>query len=68
MSYCAIKIGSWFIPEAKTVVHQWGKNAQVSNEKAKDVLKINFIDYKTSVVEMGYDLIDKGYVPDKRKK
>lgn len=57
-----------FIPEAKSVMHQWGKNAQCSNQKAKDVLKMDFIDYKTSVVDMGYDLISKGYIPDRTKK
>jgi hypothetical protein len=68
MGFCIAKIGSWFIPEAKSILHQWGKKIGVSNKKAREVLKIDFIEPKQSIIDMGYDLIEKGYVPDRRKK
>jgi hypothetical protein len=68
MAFCTAKIGSWFIPEAKSVLYHWGKRIDVSNKKAKEVLKIDFINYKKSIIDMGYDLIEKGYVPDRRTK
>mmetsp|Transcript_6783 Transcript_6783/g.5931 ORF Transcript_6783/g.5931 Transcript_6783/m.5931 type:complete len:349 (-) Transcript_6783:48-1094(-) len=68
MKYCFAKFGAVFVPEAKSVINQWGLNVSTSNEKIKEHLGMEFRDSKTSVIEMGYSLIEQGFVPDKRKK
>ena len=52
--------------DAKAALPAWGKRIGVNNSKAKEELKIDFIDYKKSLIEMGYDAIEKGYIRDRR--
>ncbi|CAI2371119.1 unnamed protein product [Moneuplotes crassus] len=67
LKYCFAKFGSFFISEVKTILSQWGKNVSTSNAKAIEHLNMEFRDTKQTVIDMGYSLIDQGYVPDKRK-
>ena len=67
LSYCVAKMASCWMYELKLYLQQWGKNAQVSNEKARTKLGIKFIKVKDSIKEMGYSLIEKRYISDKTK-
>ena len=67
LSYCVAKMASCCVPEVKLIINQWGKNAHVSNEKARTKLGIKFIKAEDTIKEMGYSLIEKCYVPDKTK-
>lgn len=68
LSFCTAKIGSFFISEAKSILKTWGKEVGVTNDKAKDILKIEFRDHKQTIIDMGYSLIERGYVPDRNVK
>lgn len=46
----------------------WNKKITVSNKKSIDTLEINYIPYEKSLIDMGYSLIEKGYVPNRIKK
>lgn len=65
--FCTAKIASWFIPEAKSVIHNWGKDLRVDNSKAREIMQMEFRDLKKTVIDMGYSLIASGYVPDRVK-
>ena len=67
LGYCVAKVASICVPELKLVLRQWGKNAQVSNEKARTKLGIKFIKAEDTIEEMGYSLIENRYVPDLTK-
>lgn len=66
LGYWTAKIAAWFIPEAQTILNQWSKKIQVSSQKARDELDTLYIPYQRSIVDMGYSLLDNGYVPDQR--
>ena len=51
--------------DAKTVLPLWGKQLSVENSKTKKILGINFIDCKTSILDMVVTLIETGYLPNK---
>jgi hypothetical protein len=68
LKFCIAKLGAVFIPEVKSVLTSWGMNVSVSNKKIKEHMNFEFRDMKQTISEMGYSLIEKGYVPDKRKK
>ena len=59
MKYCFAKFGSIFVPEAKSVISQWGKNVGTSNAKIKEHMNMEFRNTKKTVIEMGYSLIDQ---------
>lgn len=56
------------VSEIGIVIKQWGKNGQCSNEKSKKKLGMKYIPLSQTVVEMGYSLIEQGFVPDKINK
>ena len=60
-------IAAWFMADAKAVKPWWGADLTFDNQSVKDILKIDFIDMKTSVCEMSETLIATGYVPPPQK-
>lgn len=69
MGYCTAKMAACCnVGQMKIVVLQWDKNIRVDNTKSKETLGVKYINMDETIVEMGYSLIEKGYVPDKRKK
>lgn len=57
IKYCLLRLGSIFLPEAKSIIKQWGINVSTDNSKAKEHLEMDFRNTKETVVEMGYSLI-----------
>lgn len=67
LGYCTAKVASWFVPEAKSLLKQWGKKISVSNAKSKEHLNIAYTDiFDRSLIDMCNSLIENGYVPDLR--
>lgn len=58
----------WFNKDMRSFYADWDIKCHVKNDKAKSELGIDFISIKDSLIEMGYSLIDHGFVPDKRTK
>jgi len=56
-----------FIKDLRAFYSVWDVRCHVRNDKAKRELGIDFISAKESLKDMGYSLIDHGFVPDKRK-
>jgi nucleoside-diphosphate-sugar epimerase len=59
-------VGLWD-GEAAAVLPLWGMVKNFKNTETTEILGINFIHPKKSVVDMAATLIDTGYFPDKRK-
>ncbi|CDW80432.1 nad-dependent epimerase dehydratase [Stylonychia lemnae] len=69
IGYCPIKIASWFDPQVKIILPWINGNIRSTNQKSIDILGMQYTrDLKQTVIDTGYSLIDKGLVPDKRKK
>ena len=49
-------------PQSSAVVHRIGPELRFSNEKSKKIFKLEYIDPKTSVIEMVYSMIEKNMV------
>eukprot|EP00347_Sterkiella_histriomuscorum_P012343 403368958 len=68
VGYCPLKIASWFDTQVKIVLPLINAQFSVENKKSVEVLGIQYNrELKTTIIEMGYSLIDKGLVPEKRK-
>lgn len=60
---------SYFDSQVKHVLPMIGNEFQLSNERSKKMLGMEYrLDLKQSLIDMGYSLIEKGIVPDKRAK
>jgi hypothetical protein len=59
---------SLFDGQAAKVLPSWGKRQEFNNEKSRQVLGIEYIEVKKSIIEMAYALIEKGQVEDHRRK
>jgi nucleoside-diphosphate-sugar epimerase len=62
MTFAAI-----FVKEARGVQKTIGVEMKVDTSKSKNELGVDYRDYKESLKDMGWSLINKGLVPDKRK-
>lgn len=67
LPYFVAKIGSWFSHRMRPIVTGWGVTRNVDNSKAKLLLGMDYKNTKDSMIEMGYSLIDQGFLEDKRK-
>jgi len=67
IKYCTVKFASMFDDSLKQILPYVGKELRIENKRSIEELHIEYIDPKKSVVDMGYSLIERGYVPDKRK-
>ena len=65
---CLLTIGSWFKPEIKQVIHQWGQVMNFDNTKSREILGIKYCDINKSLVEMTYSMFETGALQDKRTK
>lgn len=59
-------IASFFMKDAAFIYKYWGVIMKMDNSQAKNILGINFIPIKQSLLEMGDTLIETGYIPDNR--
>jgi dihydroflavonol-4-reductase len=57
-----LKIMSLFDKTIKFVIPLLGKRTNFNNERFIKVLAITPIDYKRTILEMAYDMIEKGYI------
>mmetsp|Transcript_9805 Transcript_9805/g.8634 ORF Transcript_9805/g.8634 Transcript_9805/m.8634 type:complete len:87 (+) Transcript_9805:383-643(+) len=64
--YFVAWLASFVMPEAKAVIGQWGIQVKTSNQKIKNNMDMEFRDMKDTIKEMGYSLIEQGFVEDKR--
>ena len=58
-----LTIAAWFDAEARTMKPLWGLEHSYDNTSTREILGINFIDFKQSVCEMSETLISTGYIP-----
>ena len=65
--YLSVWISSLWNKNLKQFTGQYGKPMKFSNSKVITDFGIEFTDTKTSILEMAHNLIDIGYIPDKRK-
>jgi nucleoside-diphosphate-sugar epimerase len=62
-----LKMVSLFDKSAKAIVPDQGKEYQVDTSRMRNVLRITPIDVRTSLVDMAYSLIERGFVKKTRK-
>ena len=63
-----MKLASVFSKKVKNVWSLQNRRFDFSNKKSIDELGMEYIDLRTSIVDMAHNLIDIGYLPDKRIK
>lgn len=62
------KLASLFSDKIKSFRSLQNRRFDFSNQKSIDELGMEYIDLRTSIVDMAHNLIDIGYLPDKRIK
>lgn len=67
LSHCMAKMFGCCSKELKQPLLQWGKRVHAKNDKSKKILGIKYRQIDETIVEMGYSLIENGYVKDLRK-
>ncbi|CDW83956.1 nad-dependent epimerase dehydratase [Stylonychia lemnae] len=68
IGYCPLKLASYFNREVKSILPFINENSQASNIKSIEVLGMKYTrEMKQIVIDMGYSIIEKGLIPDKRK-
>ena len=67
MYYLTIWLASFISADYKYYKDTWGLNCTIKNDKAVRELGCEFTTLKQSLVDMGYSLIENGYVEDLRK-
>jgi nucleoside-diphosphate-sugar epimerase len=68
ISKCLLRVASIFDSNAKAILPLYGKQMKVDNSKSKIELKIEYRDVSKGMIEMGYDLIKLGAIPNKINK
>jgi nucleoside-diphosphate-sugar epimerase len=66
--FCSLKLFSYFDSDVKAMLPYVGKRIKFDNTRSVKELGIEFIPMKQSFVDMGYSLIERGFVADKRIK
>ena len=64
--YCLIWLASVCDRRVKPLLPQWGKKFAVDRKKSLDELGLNYISLEQSLTQMTHNLIDLGYIEDKR--
>ena len=64
--YCLVKFIGFFRADAAKIAEYWGRDLQVSNERSKTVLSINYRAAKDSLLEMAESMINHGLLEDRR--
>ena len=65
---CLLRIAALFDSEVKGILDYIGVPFKLDNSKSVNELGLKYTPIEKSLIEMGYCLIESGYVPDKRKK
>lgn len=60
-----VKVGSFFDDELKQVSLDWGMANHFDNTETKEILGIDFIDIKKSVLDMAEAMVETGYIEEK---
>lgn len=68
LSHCMAKMFGCCSKEMTQPLLQWGKRVHARNDKSIKNLGIKYRNIDETIVEMGYSLIENGYVKDLRKK
>ncbi len=69
IGYCPLKIASWFDGQVKIVLNFINTEIYAHNDKSKEILGVTYErNLKTSMIEMGNSLIDRGLLPELRNK
>lgn len=55
-----------FVGDSTLALQQWGKMLTFDNKTTKQILKMDFIPMRQSIVDMGETMIRTGYISDKR--
>jgi len=62
MSFCLIKVASWFSAEAKGIIQYWNKPWKIDNSRSQRDLGINYIEPKEQILAMANSFIKFGMV------
>lgn len=70
LKYWMLKVASWIDEFAKCILPMWDREQRMNNEKSLKVLGMyeHYRPYSETIVEMGQSFIERGLIPDKRKK
>lgn len=70
IGFCPLKMASYFDSQVKLILPFIGIDLYAENTVSKEVLGLTYDRWtlKETIVQMGYSLIEKGLVPDKRPK
>jgi hypothetical protein len=68
LSFCLIKMASWFDPAVKMIIPMWNKPVSINNSRIKNVLGIQFRSKEESIIEMTRALIKYGYIKERVNK
>ena len=68
VGYCPMKFISLFDTQIKLLLPFIGREMKVDNSRSRKELGIEYRQVAQTVIDSGYSFIEKGVVPDKRKK
>jgi nucleoside-diphosphate-sugar epimerase len=67
ISYCPIKLASFFSSEVKLLIPMWRRVLTIDNRQSREILGIEYRDYRETLKATGDSLIQFGAIVDKRK-
>lgn len=67
ISYCPIKLASFFSSEVKLLIPMWRRVLTIDNRQSREILGIEYRDYRETLKATGDCLIQFGAIVDKRK-
>jgi len=68
VGYCPMKFISFFDCQIKLLLPFVGRECKVDNSRSKNELGIEYTPIAKTIIDSGYSFIERGVVPDKRKK
>jgi len=64
LSYCTFRMAAIFIDEAKGLIPIWDKPLIFDNSMSKNILGIDYIPTKRSIIDMAYSMIEHESLPN----
>jgi hypothetical protein len=66
LSYCPVKLFSFFSKEVKNLLPMWNKDINFDNSQSQSILKIQYRDVDESIVAMAEALYEFGQIQRKK--
>ena len=68
VGYCPMKVISLFDTKVKLMLPFVGREMKMDNSRSRKELEIEYRPIAQTIIDAGYSFIEKGVVPDKRKR